>query len=49
MDHNDCWTRDKIQILRRKSNDPIDVESLDIIVRNATRLQHLTEERRTKD
>ena len=32
------------QILRRKSKDPIDVESLDIIVRNATRLQRLTED-----
>ena len=32
------------QILRRKSNDPIEGESLDIIVRNATRLQRLTED-----
>lgn len=32
------------QILRRKSIDPIEGESLDIIVRNATRLQRLTED-----
>ena len=32
------------QILRRRSNDPKDGESLDIIIRNATRLQRLTED-----